>query len=99
MVYHPAQNEKLEKAVALTEQRSIFHETENAYDESFLSYRPWWSQHENKQIVMLADSPHKEVIFYVDLDDYPKVFKTDWLDKSEMFALQPWNPGYSHPHG
>ena len=39
---------------------------------------------------MLADSPLKEVVFYVDLDDYPKVYQTDWLAKNGMFALQPW---------
>jgi len=93
--YHPTQNEKLEKAFALTDQRSVFHKVENTKGEAFYSFRPWWSMHEQKTIVMLADSPQHEVVFYVDLDDYPKVYATDWLATNGMFALQPWSPGYS----
>ena len=92
--YHPSHNEKLEMAFPLNENISMLHHVDNAYDEAFLSYRPWWSQHEQKSIVMLADSPLNDVVFYVDLDDYPMSYQTDWMAKQGMFALQPWNPRY-----
>lgn len=49
--------------------------------------------HENKSIVMLADSTLQTVTFYLALDDYPLVYMTDvegrdqWLDTNEMFTL------------
>ena len=97
--YHPTHNEKLEKAFPLHDNRSMYHHVDEVYDEAFLSYRPWWSTHENKSIIMLADAPYKDVVFYVDLDDYPKSYQTDWMARNGMFTLQPWNPGYSEANG
>ena len=72
---------------------------EDEFGSAFYSFRPWWSMHENKSIVLLADSPEKVVTFYLALDDYPLVYLTDWLDSNEMFALQPWDEGYSDAKG
>ena len=44
---------------------------------------------------MVADSPFNNVIFYVDVDDYPKSYQTDWMARDGMFSLHPWNPGYN----
>lgn len=103
--YHPVQNEKLTKASPLIEADSVFGDFDDEFGGAFYSYRPWWSMHENKSIVMLADSPLQAVTFYLALDDYPLVYMTDtpdenqWLDSNEMFALQPFDKGYSDAEG
>ena len=49
--------------------------------------------HENKTIVLLADSPIQTVTFYLALDDYPLVYlantedNNQWIDSNEMFSL------------
>jgi len=61
--------------------------------------------HENKSIVMLADSPLQSVTFYLALDDYPLVYLTEiednnqWIDKDEMFSLKPTDAGFSDAEG
>lgn len=55
--------------------------------------------HENRSIILLADSPLQEVTFYLQVDDYPLVYNTDWVDYREMFALHPWDAGYSTAEG
>ena len=80
--YHPVQNEKLTKASPLTEARSVFGNFDDEFGTAFYSYRPWWSMHENKSIVMLADSPLQAVTFYLALDDYPLVYLADVADKN-----------------
>ena len=103
--YHPIQNEKLTKASPLTEAQSVYGDFEDEFGNAFYSYRPWWSMHENKSIVMLADSPLQSVTFYLALDDYPLVYLTDtednnqWIDKDEMFSLKPTDAGFSDAEG
>lgn len=63
--YHPIQNEKLVYAQPLAEKVSAFGSFANEFGDSFYSYRPWWSMHENRSIIMLADSPLQEVTFYL----------------------------------
>ena len=77
----------------------MYAEMPSNFDEAFFSFQPWWSMHENRTIIMLADSPYQVVKFYVAMDDYPLIYDTYWLDKNEMFALQPWNPNYSDGNG
>ena len=93
--YHATHNEKLESAFPLHENRSMLHKVDDPYDEAFLAYTPWWSQHEQRSIIMISDSPYKDIVFYVDVDDYPKSYQTDWMARNGMFSLHPWNPGYS----
>ena len=71
----------------LREGDSVYGNFGDEFDDAFYSFRPWWSVHENKSIVLLADSPLKVVTFYLELDDYPLVYLADWIDKNEMFAL------------
>ena len=103
--YHPTQNEKLTKALPLFESVSAFGNFDDEFGSAFYSYRPWWSMHENKSIVMLADSPLQAVTFYLAMDDYPLVYLTDaeesnqWLDQNEMFSLKPTDKGYSDAEG
>ena len=103
--YHPVQNEKLTKSIPLNEAESVFGNFDDEFGNAFYSFRPWWSMHENKSIVMLADSPMQAVTFYLALDDYPLVYMADmadknqWLDSNEMFSLQPSDKGYSDAEG
>ena len=81
------------KATPLTENISIFGNFDDEFGSAFYSFRPWWSMHENKTIVLLADSPIQTVTFYLALDDYPLVYlantedNNQWIDSNEMFSL------------
>lgn len=97
--FHPIHDEKLTEATALDDNWSVYGKFADEFGEAFYSYRPWWSAHENKAMVMLADSPLQEVTFYLALDDYPLVYMTDWIDQDEMFVLQPWDEGYRDADG
>ena len=61
--------------------------------------------HENKSIIMLADSTLQTVSFYLALDDYPLVYMTEvegrdqWIDTNEMFTLKPQDKGYMDANG
>lgn len=61
--------------------------------------------HENKTIVLLADSPIQTVTFYLALDDYPLVYlantedSNQWIDSNEMFSISPAEKGYSDANG
>ena len=87
------------KAVPLIERYSVQGVFADEFGGAFYSFRPWWSMHENKSMILLADSHLQEVTFYLALDDYPLVYLTSWFDKNEMFALHPTDPGYSDANG
>ena len=55
--YHPVRNEKLLDAVHLQEGISVHHEFKSQYEYAFYAFSPWWSSHEQRTLVMLADSP------------------------------------------
>ena len=97
--YHPIWDQKLTSAEPLTEAISVYGEFKDPYGGKYYSFRPWWSMHEKKTIVMLADSPLQEVDFYLALDDYPLIYMTDWVDWNEMFSIKPTDAGYSDANG
>ena len=97
--YHPTEDAKLAAAEALTEKISGSGRFEDEFGESFYSFQPRWSDHEQRSIILLADSPLKSVEFYLAVDEYPLVYDTDWIDSNEMFALQPWDDGYRSADG
>lgn len=86
-------------AQPLSENISVFNRFTDEFGSAFYSYRPWWSMHENKSIIMLADSPEKSITFYSARDDYPLIYMTNWIDSNEMFALQPTDAGYGDANG
>ena len=55
--------------------------------------------HEQKTMVMLADSPMQSVDFYLALDDYPLVYMAEWASTNEMFAIKPSQAGYTTADG
>ena len=54
--YEPIFDERLRTAVALDAGVSVSGTFNDEYEEAFFSFQPHWSMHENKTIVLLADS-------------------------------------------
>lgn len=48
--------------------------------EELVSYRPWWSDHENRTICFVADSMEDSVYFYADVDVFPINYITPLFD-------------------
>ena len=97
--YHPHFNERLEYATPLWEREPVHVIFENEWATLFASYKPWWSMHEDRTVVFLAESFENDVTFYFELDDYPLIYKTDWIARNEMYALRPWQDGYALGEG
>lgn len=97
--YHPIRDERLLDALQLVDGVSVYNEFKSQYEYAFYAFSPWWSAHEQRTMVMLADSPLQEVDFYLSLDDFPMVYLTKWHDWNEMFALTPSQRGYTTSDG
>ena len=54
--HHPHFNERLEYATPLTERDPVHVLFENEWANLFASFNPWWSMHEDRTVVFLAES-------------------------------------------
>ena len=98
-IYHPHYNEKLEYAEPLVDGEPLHVYFENEWESRFLSFQPWWSGHEDRTVVFLADSMKNDVTFYLAVDDYPLIYQTDWVARNEMFSVHPDQVGYAYGRG
>jgi hypothetical protein len=48
------------------------------YDEVFYSFVPWWAGFENKTIVFFAEVIFNNVFFYMQKNDFPNFYLTDF---------------------
>ena len=97
--YHPHFNERLEYATPLWEREPVHVIFENEWATLFASYKPWWSMHEDRTVVFLAESFENDVTFYFAVDDYPLIYQTDLIAKNEMFSLAPEAREYTLGNG
>ena len=63
--------------------------------EYFLSYRPWWSAHENLTICFVSDNSISSTSFYADLDSYPFSNQTDLIDNNNILMINSTNKKYA----
>ena len=99
VVHHPHFNERLMYATPLFEREPVDVLFEDEWANMFASFKPWWSMHEDRTMVLLADSHENDVTFYLALDDYPLIYMTDWIAQNEMFSLHPESVGYALGEG
>ena len=77
--HHPHFNERLEYATPLRERTPVRILFENEWAQVFASYSPWWSMHEARTVVFLAESYVNDVTFYFAVDDYPLIYMSEGL--------------------
>ena len=59
---------------------------------------PWWSEHEDRTVIFLANSVSQRVTFYIAPNEIPNIYKDVWLDQNEMFVIRPTDEGYVVPN-
>lgn len=45
--------------------------------------------HEDKTVIIMADSLVNDVTFYLAVDDYPLIYQTKLIARNEMFSITP----------
>ena len=98
-VYHPHFNERLMYATPLVERTPVHVYFASEWDSAFFSFKPYWSMHEDRTVVFLAESFQNDVTFYFTVDDYPLIYKTDFRSRNEMYSIHPEVPGYTIAEG
>lgn len=63
-VYSLSYNAKLVTATPLVDGSPVYNYMTTEYDESFYSFRPWWSGHENRTVVFFAQVIFNKILFY-----------------------------------
>ena len=96
---HPHFNEKLEYAMPLVERIPIHVLFKNEWAQLFTSFTPLWSMHEDKTVIIMADSLVNDVTFYLAVDDYPLIYQTKLIARNEMFSITPKQPHYTLAEG
>ncbi len=61
----------------------------NEYQEGFFSFHPWWPASENRTMVFVGDVFYNNIFFYMQRNDYPTFFLTEWKDNNDVIALTP----------
>jgi len=64
-------------------------------EESFYSFRPWWAGYEKRTMVFFADVVFNNIFFYIEANDYPQFYLTDYKDKNDTIVLYPGDSQYS----
>ena len=68
-------DQRLVAAIPLVEGRGIFITLATATAEQLVSFRPWWSDHEQRNLFFVAESQYS-IYFYADVDVYPLNYVT-----------------------
>ena len=95
MTYQYTYQEKLSKATPLLEGIPQYVYLKNEYQEKFFSFFPWWAGYENRTMIFYANVIFNNIFFYMQANDFPNFYLTDWRDKNDMIALRPQDTDYS----
>ena len=79
---------KLDVATPLVDSSPIRVVYYQEYEGSFFSFLPWWSDSENRTVVLLADVIFNNIFFYCKLNDFPQFYTTDMQGVQNMIAIQ-----------
>jgi hypothetical protein len=78
---------KLDVATPLVDSSPIRIVYYQEYEGSFFSFLPWWSDSENRTVVLLADVIFNNIFFYCKLNDFPQFYTTDLQGVQNMIAI------------
>jgi hypothetical protein len=93
-VYSPTYNEKLETAEPLTDSVASYKYFENEYQEAFYSFYPWWTGKENRTMIFVGDVIFNQIFFYLQKDEYPFFYLTEYSDKDDVIVVSPNDSKY-----
>jgi len=91
-------DELLEAAVPVGDGAFANTNIPDEYGERLYSFSPWWSGHENRTSVFLADVLVNKVFFYARWNAYPKHFYTSQHDFNDTIAIYGSSPD-AHQNG
>lgn len=91
--YKPTVDQRLVSALPLVEGRGVYITIPSATSEQLVSYRPWWTDHEQRTIFFVAES-QSGIYFYADVDVYPLNYQTQLIDNNNIITILPGNPQY-----
>ena len=95
--YHPTARKGLMIAHPMTDGKAIYDEFKNEFDFRIVSFMPWWSQHEEKTVVMLVQGIDDKMTFYLDVNEIPMNYRNVITDENQMYALSPSHSSYINP--
>lgn len=98
-VYKPTIDSRLRDAKPLIERQRIFLSLFSEQAEELVSFRPWWSGHENRTICFVAESMEDNVYFYADRDVFPINYITDLFDTNGILTIPADSDKYMTPEG
>jgi hypothetical protein len=92
--FKPSYDERLDEAIPIAEGSYIEQTLPDEYAEELYSFAPWWSGHEGRTVILLADVIQNRVFFYTQWNSYPRHFLSTEHDVRDTIAISKDEPDY-----
>jgi hypothetical protein len=92
--FKPSYDERLAQAKPIAEGSFVEETLEDEYAEELYSFAPWWSGHEARSVVLLADVIQNRVFFYSQWNSYPRHFLSTEHDVGDTIEIRSEEPDY-----
>lgn len=97
--YKPTIDSRLNSAKPLVDRKPLYLQMYDEESEELVSFRPWWSLHENRTICFVSDSMQDAIYFYAEVDAFPLNYLSTLFDSKGILTITADSPQYKVTEG